>query len=1568
MGGRGDRVGWRLPVVSAFRLVVVASSSFPPRLSHLAIPTSPFPPRLVPSPARLPTHPHGLLSLPLSLLEAWRQRTPSPIAPIASDERSRPSATMSLSDDGDGFDDFDFDDSVLAQLDHVESQIQSAAPQAHQQVKQPTTAFKVPALPKTAQPPRVTSTVLNGGPSTSYTPKPAGGHSRQSAIELDDIDDDDQALWSSSFLSDLDKTEPSRPNRGQPHSGPLRTNAGQSYGQGSMAASASSGRYFQRTASGNAIAGPSRLPEAAPNGRTLTRTTSGSSSFVQRNLFGEVVQPSGPGIVVLSSQSTGSSKKAKMTKQWDAAARERRRLTTAKFGRGASTQHQDDYDDWGDEGEEIEDSEEPPAQSAIPPAAPTPLPPDSMKLELDLQAARKFIYPTNMAQRDYQFNIVQRALYDNVLVALPTGLGKTFIAAVVILNFFHWYPKGKIVFVAPTRPLVAQQQVACHGICGLPWDVACEMTGNTAKSRRGDEWEEKRIFYMTPQTLDNDLRSGDIDPKDIVCLVVDEAHRATGNYAYCNIVAQVQAVNPHFRILALTATPGSNAERVQEVIDNLHISLIELRTEEALDIRQYIHKKHEETMVVAMTDELSHVRELFLEAMGENCDALAKHGLLSNPDPATLHPFRVRSIYRERKDILAQKRWLGATISDTALLAEARQRLDIFSIKMFCAKLQDFVDKMKRQDSKKAKYAAILNLAASIPHQAHPKMVAAVDTVLDHFKAREAQGDDTSRVMVFCSLRECVHEIVDLLNGHAGIKATEFIGQSADKQGRGMTQKQQKAVIDLFKKGVHNVIVATSIGEEGLDIGEVDLIICYEAVKDSVRMLQRVGRTGRKRAGRIVVLMSDGPESLVWQKSKDTYKGVQQTITAGQSVTLFDDVPRLIPPSIKPVPTFEELDRPDFKPEMIGAKKGGAKSQKATEKSKRRKARHSDVNRNVPEGALLGFLKASNLSRSKNRMREGMDSDEDEGAGDQDLELDEPVKRGNEASDDSDDEALERGLDFSKLKASSGRSGKGKGKAAARPAPPSRKKDGNSRDQPLSLASSSTEGGSAAGRQPAPSKRGSQLGSRRPAKDRQLAIEQPDDDDGGSSSDGGRSLARSQTPGSPSSSKSSPPSPARPVKKHKPSNAALLLQGLRSPSPDPLLLVSQTRQRPSSSKRAAQDLTTQPDDAFDMSWSIDADEFDKVASAAAESAALRRPPARSPEPSSSPPDEPSHGKPHPLVAQLLLETQRSGAKAAKAAGSARSVSKGSTSTKATGPKAPPTASITIGSSPASAVVARTSSPQAASQESPVVVARRRPKPAAALLSSQDRDEDVGRMGPPPVPKFKNKAPAARKQIPVTPDTPDAGPSVSRAQQKRKAPNRDDDEQDKAKEKAKKPKKQKKKLIGGSPTSRAFFHIEADRDSDDDRPARANRSDSDDDGPSTDEADSSDREHVGDFEATQAPRGYDQMNVYRQSLLTQMAPTPFRRRTVGGFVGGRYGIQEEEESGEEGEETTPIRAGGAGRRGPGARAINSSRSSRGGGNGLDDEDDAYSLGSFVCDDDEIDAASPDNLAGLSDEED
>lgn len=102
----------------------------------------------------------------------------------------------------------------------------------------------------------------------------------------------------------------------------------------------------------------------------------------------------------------------------------------------------------------------------------------------DNNCGDSWIYPTNYPVRQYQYDICQTALFRNTLVVLPTGLGKTFIAAVVMYNLYRWYPRGKVIFMAPTRPLVAQQIEACYQIMGISKNDTAELTGKQAKAGR----------------------------------------------------------------------------------------------------------------------------------------------------------------------------------------------------------------------------------------------------------------------------------------------------------------------------------------------------------------------------------------------------------------------------------------------------------------------------------------------------------------------------------------------------------------------------------------------------------------------------------------------------------------------------------------------------------------------------------------------------------------------------------------------------------------------------------------------------------------------------------------------------------------------------------------------------------------------------------------------------------------------------------------------------------------------------------------------------------------------------
>uniref|UniRef100_A0A3Q3JHN3 Helicase ATP-binding domain-containing protein n=1 Tax=Monopterus albus TaxID=43700 RepID=A0A3Q3JHN3_MONAL len=259
----------------------------------------------------------------------------------------------------------------------------------------------------------------------------------------------------------------------------------------------------------------------------------------------------------------------------------------------------------------------------------------------DSSSAKVWIYPTNYPIRGYQLKISEAALFQNTLVCLPTGLGKTFIASVVMYNFYRWYPSGKIVFMAPTKPLVAQQIEACYKVMGIPQAHMAELTGSTAAKQRQELWRSKRVFFLTPQVMVNDLSRDTCPAQQVKCVVIDEAHKALGNHAYCQVIRQLVSQTLQFRILALSATPGGDTKSVQSVISNLLIAHIELRSEESPDIQAHSHQRSVEKVVVPLGEALSAYQARYLQVLEKFMSRLVQNRVMGHKDLRTLTKYQL---------------------------------------------------------------------------------------------------------------------------------------------------------------------------------------------------------------------------------------------------------------------------------------------------------------------------------------------------------------------------------------------------------------------------------------------------------------------------------------------------------------------------------------------------------------------------------------------------------------------------------------------------------------------------------------------------------------------------------------------------------------------------------------------------------------------------------------------------------------------------------------------------------------------------------------------------------------
>ncbi|XP_029807561.1 Fanconi anemia group M protein isoform X2 [Suricata suricatta] len=530
-------------------------------------------------------------------------------------------------------------------------------------------------------------------------------------------------------------------------------------------------------------------------------------------------------------------------------------------------------------------------------------------------AGALWIYPTNCPVRDYQLHIARTSLFCNTLVCLPTGLGKTFIAAVVMYNFYRWFPSGKVVFMAPTKPLVTQQIEACYQVMGIPQCHMAEMTGSTQALTRKEIWRSKRVLFLTPQVMVNDLSRGACPAAEIKCLVIDEAHKALGNYAYC--------------------------QAVQQVITNLRIGQIELRSEDSPDILPYSHERRVEKLVVPLGEELVAIQKAYIQVLEAFASSLIQRNVLMRRDIPNLTKYQIilaRDQFRKNPSPNIVGIQQGIIEGEFAICIslyhgyELLQQMGMRSLYFFLCGIMDGTKGMtraKNELSRNEDFMKLYNhLECMFAHTrgtsasgfstiqkgdkdknfvySHPKLKKLEEVVVEHFKSWNTQNASEkkceTRVMIFSSFRDSVQEIAEMLLHHQPIiRVMTFVGHASGKSMKGFTQKEQLEVVKQFRSGGYNTLVSTCVGEEGLDIGEVDLIICFDAQKSPIRLIQRMGRTGRKRQGRIVVILAEGREERTYNQSQSNKRSIYKAISGNRQVLHFyQGSPRMVPAGINP--------------------------------------------------------------------------------------------------------------------------------------------------------------------------------------------------------------------------------------------------------------------------------------------------------------------------------------------------------------------------------------------------------------------------------------------------------------------------------------------------------------------------------------------------------------------------------------------------------------------------------------------------------------------------------------------
>jgi len=487
--------------------------------------------------------------------------------------------------------------------------------------------------------------------------------------------------------------------------------------------------------------------------------------------------------------------------------------------------------------------------------------------------------------RLYQQTILGTAAGKNTLVVLPTGLGKTALALLLAVQRLHHYPQSKILLLAPTKPLCEQHVETFRKHLEIPPENIALFTGSIPPEKRAQLWKTAQIVISTPQGLENDAINRRIRLEDVSLLVLDEAHHATGEYAYVWLAQQYEKLARYPRILALTASPGSDLEKIKEVCQNLYIERVEVRTEKDPDVKPYVQHVETNWVAVDFPPEFQKIQKLLSDCKKSKLLEVQNKGYVRSPD---LRKSELLAIQAELHKRLASGERDFEVMRSVSLLAEALKvdhALELLETQGIVS-LYTYVNRLQ-QEALTTKVKAVQNLIMD-PHfkmavlqieeliqkeVKHPKL-----HKLQELVAEQIAHHSNAKIIIFTQFRDSAEIIVQQLMA-SGISSHIFVGQ-AKKNGLGFSQKEQKEILNRFRAGDFNILVATSVAEEGLDIPKVDKVIFYEPIPSAIRSIQRRGRTGRLEQGEVTILMTSKTRDEVYRwashhKEKRMYRNLE---------------------------------------------------------------------------------------------------------------------------------------------------------------------------------------------------------------------------------------------------------------------------------------------------------------------------------------------------------------------------------------------------------------------------------------------------------------------------------------------------------------------------------------------------------------------------------------------------------------------------------------------------------------------------------------------------------------------
>ncbi|NXC10461.1 IFIH1 protein, partial [Orthonyx spaldingii] len=536
----------------------------------------------------------------------------------------------------------------------------------------------------------------------------------------------------------------------------------------------------------------------------------------------------------------------------------------------------------------------------------------------------------DLTLRDYQMEVAKPALNgENIIICLPTGSGKTRVAVYITKDHLDKKKRasepGKVIVLVNKVPLVEQHLQREFNPFLKRWYQVIGLSGDSQLKISFPEVVRRNdVIISTAQILENSLlNASKEDEEDFSLIIIDECHHTQKEGVYNNIMRRYlkekmknrklakenKPLIPQPQILGLTASPGVGGapsyskaeEHILKICANLDACRIMTVEEHASQLKNQVKEPSKKT-VIADDKKKDPFRERITEIMTEIQNYCQLHPK-SEFGTQTYEQWVIREDRRAAKEgkrrerVCAEhlKKYNDALqINDTIRMVDAYNHLNNFykeekSKKTIRSDDEDDDDEpaVSKQDETDefliglfhAKKKHLKELTRK-PENENEKLIKLRNTLMEEFtKTEEPRG------IIFTKTRLSAFALFQWIKDNpkfeeVGIRAHYLIGSGHNSEMKPMTQNEQREVIDKFRRGNVNLLIATTVAEEGLDIKQCNIVIRYGLVTNEIAMVQARGRA-RSDESTYAIVASSGSGAVEREdvnifREKMMYKAIQR--------------------------------------------------------------------------------------------------------------------------------------------------------------------------------------------------------------------------------------------------------------------------------------------------------------------------------------------------------------------------------------------------------------------------------------------------------------------------------------------------------------------------------------------------------------------------------------------------------------------------------------------------------------------------------------------------------------------